>query len=686
MIITKKTNSVIGSKYLSHAVAMVRAITSSVGSAKKFIDGFLIEGKKVGNLRVASVLDMPIKVVQVNNAVRDGTFTPYCTYWLGARDGIMPKIDGALGIAFGENNFYVSAKSIGVSYVPPKYYFAGQPILTDDYACSVCLIDEFRYSNQHFINPCLVLMTAGNVQQKPKNQSLLIATSFLDSYLGGSKILPPPLDVRTREIAGTGISRNYLGRCLNSEPKPIGWAVGNSTFLLTTFTTQGSNGLIWEDGSTLPDQTYTSNTDRLLLVSTEVVAAGTSFGLAELNLMSFLPAYNYATIKLKKPWRKFNKITDQYGNESYVLDDAGVIEKTVNNSRQIRIKSAMQNDDGSITIGAVLKTFIPLDIPWDGMDEVTDAGKWHLPVFGKKILPYYQNWISDCYGIYDNNESAYIAVLALKIVIKDEQVQSVSVLDSDAIASKELIGLIGGAHSFDLDLFSADFSLDVLAGNKVLCRKKLIKRPDKQKQFNCSWYSDNGERFHAHMPPYYKAILDGVDVSAVVESGTDDALSHNGKAYLLYLDDNPDAKVPTPAARVSANTTAFIWYEPRMDGALAKAALMFTDGVRFKKELIDYADAGTTFGISCPQRQFKNANNEILSAPTVIVTMMKQGKYVAVTRKGAIWSEDEAEFGVGRWSEPEDLSQEFSTTGSLYVIGAQTFNRKHGKFFYEGES
>lgn len=59
MKIKRATNSLAASKYLPIAVRMAAAIKSRVAGKKRVLDGVIVEGRKVGDLRMARCIEIP---------------------------------------------------------------------------------------------------------------------------------------------------------------------------------------------------------------------------------------------------------------------------------------------------------------------------------------------------------------------------------------------------------------------------------------------------------------------------------------------------------------------------------------------------------------------------------------------------------------------------------------------------
>ena len=64
----RRTNTASGAYLLKRAEALARSIVARFGKRTEVIDGYLIEGKRVGEQRIATVLDTPCQVLSLDNA------------------------------------------------------------------------------------------------------------------------------------------------------------------------------------------------------------------------------------------------------------------------------------------------------------------------------------------------------------------------------------------------------------------------------------------------------------------------------------------------------------------------------------------------------------------------------------------------------------------------------------------
>jgi len=89
----RRTNTASGAYLLKRAEALARSIVARFGKRTEVIDGYIVEGKRVGEQRIATVLDTPCQVVSLDNA-NDPRGN---TYSVGTRDAMDPRtglVDG----------------------------------------------------------------------------------------------------------------------------------------------------------------------------------------------------------------------------------------------------------------------------------------------------------------------------------------------------------------------------------------------------------------------------------------------------------------------------------------------------------------------------------------------------------------------------------------------------------------
>src|SRR5690606_1867813 len=89
----RRTNTASGAYLLKRAEALARSIVARFGKRTEVIDGYIVEGKRVGEQRIATVLDTPCQVVSLDNA-NDPRGN---TCGVGTRDAIDPRtglVDG----------------------------------------------------------------------------------------------------------------------------------------------------------------------------------------------------------------------------------------------------------------------------------------------------------------------------------------------------------------------------------------------------------------------------------------------------------------------------------------------------------------------------------------------------------------------------------------------------------------
>lgn len=123
----KRSNTASGVYLLKRAAALALAVIPRFGKRTEIIDGYIVEGKRVGDQRVATVIDTPGQVIALDNA-NDPRGD---TYAVGTRDGMDSRIGVKDGPYTAENTtpgwYPLRYRALGFSTEPGTPWAASIP-------------------------------------------------------------------------------------------------------------------------------------------------------------------------------------------------------------------------------------------------------------------------------------------------------------------------------------------------------------------------------------------------------------------------------------------------------------------------------------------------------------------------------------------------------------------------------
>lgn len=152
--------------------------------------------------------------------------------------------------------------------------------------------------------------------------------------------------------------------------------------------------------------------------------------------------------------------------------------------------------------------------------------------------------------------------------------------------------------------------------------------------------------------------------------------------------------------RISNTTAAATWYKPQDEPGFDQGVgVLFTDGARFKSfplgVTVDVSTQGSIYfsndmtlnvQLTCPQREVRS-DGKLVMPSTIIASYWGAGgkKYVRV-RKGPVWPEDmpEAADESSFWSEP--LEVDSVPMRAFYYAGSQHMTSRHGAYYADKET
>lgn len=181
------------------------------------------------------------------------------------------------------------------------------------------------------------------------------------------------------------------------------------------------------------------------------------------------------------------------------------------------------------------------------------------------------------------------------------------------------------------------------------------------------------------VPPYSEETRDGV-VVATTDDGFGpifypNASSTFSTAHVVGMIVN--------SAEVSPTTAAVRRADPSTTTTPTAMGVLFTDGVQHHYESIGQTSASPAMWLSCPQQEVRDAEGKLVVPSTLLVTVLRGGKFQLGIRKGPIWAADMAQDYDGDWMQfwefvdapPTDKLQ------AAYYIGNPLMTRPHGAMF-----